>query len=184
MVQIYKECEQSERDLGRKLREEGKVDAAAWPGRVQKLWLDARDAARDKLTGEQHRRLEQLMIQRKSYNAFRSEELTTRLELSGQQREKVLAAIAAHLRRVEGNALEFARTKEQLAQTLQGESLANCLRDITREQGHQGRMSHARVWDEIHGILSPQQRDAFNRLRGAMPECVRPELRAFEPRQP
>jgi hypothetical protein len=52
---------------------------------------------------------------------------------------------------------------------------------MAAEKARQGRLSHARVWQQIHDVLTPSQREQFNRLRGAMPESVRPRLADFEP---
>ncbi len=114
LVEIYRLFEERQRDLGKQLREE-KADAAAWPARQKELWLKARDAARPLLTEVQQQRVLQLMIQRQTYNAFRSDELTQRLELSDDQRRKILSAIDAHLKRIADEELELGRSTERAA---------------------------------------------------------------------
>jgi hypothetical protein len=184
LLEIFRLFEERQRDLGKKLREEGKVDAAAWPARQQELWLKARDAARPLLTEVQHERVGQLMIQRRSYNVFRSAELVKRLELTGQQHEKILAAIDAHLQRIRDEELELGRSTQQAAGSRGNEQLAEHIRKLTAAKGHRGRLSHKRVWDEIHDILSQDQREQFIRLRGPMAEPARKALPLFDLAQP
>jgi beta-lactamase regulating signal transducer with metallopeptidase domain len=176
---IFKLFEERERELGKQLREEGKVDKAAWPDRQKEVWLKARDAARPLLTDAQHHRIDQLMIQRRSYNVFRSTELQTRLELTDQQRTRILAAIDAHLQRIRDEELELGRST-QAALSRSNEQLAEYIRQLSAAKSHRGRLSHRRVWDEIHEILSQQQREQFIRLRGPMSEPARSMLPLFD----
>jgi hypothetical protein len=178
--QIMRLFDQKQTELGKKLKAEGKVDAAAWPGRQRELWLGAREAARPLLTAEQHRRVEQLMIQRQSYNAFRSEDLTKRLELSAEQEKKILASIDAHLARIRDEDRELKVSAERAAKADPGSQAVEELQRLREEKGRRGRLSHRRVWEEIGKVLTAGQREQFNALRGSKPESARGMLALFE----
>jgi hypothetical protein len=179
LVEIYRDFEGRQRELGQRLAAEG-VDTPMRLARRRELWLEARQIAKGRLTDAQHRRIEQLMIQRKSYNAFRSDELVARLELTDEQHQKVLAAIDAHLQRIAEESRELA-SSVQAVRSRGGKEAEEQIRTMTAAKSLRGRLSHRRVWDEIAVILSTQQREQFNRLRGPMPEAVAKVLPLFDP---
>src|SRR5690606_7472812 len=173
---------QQQRELGKTLAAEG-IDVTTRLARRKELWLEARNSAREFLTPPQHQRLEQLYLQRLSYNAFRETDLATRLELSAEQQKNVMTAIDAHLKRVADAERELGRSVQQAVGAAEDADLAARIRRLTSEKEHRGRLSHRRVWEEIREILTPQQREQFMQLRGPMAEPARAYLPLFEPRQ-
>lgn len=122
------------------------------------------------------------MIQRKSYNAFRDEDLVVRLELTAKQHQQILAAIEAHLERIRGEEAELKEIAKRASAAPENRQLAEQLTQMTTGKARRGRLSHRRVWDEIGKILTSAQREQFNALRGSMPDVVRKVLYLFEER--
>jgi len=74
-------------------------------------------------------------------------------------------------------------TAQARSQSLKGLPLrqaAASLKVLTDDRGRYGRASHKQVWTDVHEILSSEQRQLWNAMRGPMPESVRPALKAFE----
>ncbi|MGE5191687.1 MAG: hypothetical protein ACM3U2_04240, partial [Deltaproteobacteria bacterium] len=226
---LYWATARREPELAKQLVREG-LDEEQRKRRLAEQWEQARHTARAILSEAQDRRVEQLLLQRLSYNAFRRDDVARKLELTDRQREQIAAAITAHLRRIRDNEAELGRAVERLGghakrnpvlirqpngvfreqkepagtevvdesagrdaasrdgdrETRLGnedrvETLEQVVRRLTAVKARKGRLSHRQVWDEIHDILVPAQRDQFNALRGPMPERVRDELHHFEP---
>lgn len=177
--EIMQQYRQRERDLGKRLAEEG-IDTPTRLARRKEFWLTARDDVRKQLSQSQQQRVDQLLIQRLSYSVFKYPDLIKPLELTDDQQQRIKAAIAAHNMRIRDEELEL----DVSAKQTQGTPLEDQLLKLRAAKEHRGRLSHRRVWDEVRETFTPQQREQFVKLRGPMAEAVRPLLPHFEPNPP
>jgi beta-lactamase regulating signal transducer with metallopeptidase domain len=184
---LYQAFMEKDRALEAELRKRGKLTVPDWPQARAAQWMQARAAARALLNDEQHQRVEQLMIQRLSYHAFRDvrdgsgansgmrgKALAETLLLTPEQTAQIEAAIAAHHKRVRDNQKDLDLAKGDRAPEADGAVEQERIRDLTRRKVQLGVQSHRQVWDDVFRIFTPQQRRKFDELRGPAVEATQP----------
>ena len=152
---------------GRLRREHGKLPGDLWPAAYRKIFDEAQTDTHDLLSHQQHRRLEQLVVQRLGYRAFLIDRFQTELSLSDSQRQRAAEIWKAHV----------ARVKEFDTEHGQGRVAADAL-DVTATERNKelhrlrslrswkGQRSHRQAWDEMYLALTEAQREKFETLRG------------------
>lgn len=146
-----------------------------------KLWSEAATSAKRILTRAQQARIEKLMLQRKTYRAFQDPAIVEQLELSPQQQQGVAGAIQGHLSRLREMDSRL-RTELLESRRLPPDEQADFrerMRTWRAKRSSLGRLSYVQAWNEIHRLLTPEQRAEFNRLRGPLPASALPALGAY-----
>ncbi|MFP6677333.1 MAG: hypothetical protein VB878_19775 [Pirellulaceae bacterium] len=148
--------------------------------RRHEIWTKGAATAQKMLLPKQHLCLRQLLMQRHSYRAFPQQIVIEHLKLTKKQQTSIDVAIRAHIERLKRKKVETAEIRELFEKTASETNRDTLQRQLLlREGGAYGRASHRRVWEDIHQILSVDQRTEFNELRGAMLKSIRASLKAF-----
>lgn len=144
------------------------------------IWDKAAETARRVIAPDRAARLDQLTIQRVSYNAFLRDDVIESLRLSEQQQEQISAAIAGHSERLRQKDQSNADKLNAFEQPRPAaDDLVAMQRTLQIQRGVYGRASHRETWEDIRETLTESQRAEFNRLRGPRPPSMRSYLQAF-----
>lgn len=113
-------------------------------------WAKARRASEPLLTAQQIKRVDEIALQRMSYRVFSVDRVVAALTLTAEQQLQITAAIQKH-----GQRLRSATLPADEAQRIWN-----------------GQLSHRKVWLDVRDVLSADQVELFNRLRGEKPKSA------------
>jgi hypothetical protein len=111
------------------------------PRRNVTLWKETRQLIEAALTAKQNKRIEQIVFQRCGHAVFFYPKLAPELKLTEEQRDRLRAKLHEHIKRVKDN----------------------------REAGGPrtfGGESYRRFWNQVYHVLTEEQREKFQELRG------------------
>jgi beta-lactamase regulating signal transducer with metallopeptidase domain len=127
-------------------------------------WNDARTLAEILLTGEQKKRVEQLLIQKQGYRGFMHPQVVESLDMGDEQRDKVRKAIVDHSGRLNKIDADLAAAEQKIDKP-EAEKAAELFR-LRKERNAAGVASHRQAWDDIYLALTAEQRTKYLELRG------------------
>jgi hypothetical protein len=143
-------------------------------------WSAVREEVEALLTQGQVARVEQLVVQRLGYRVFFDSHVAQRLQLTREQQEEISSRVEQYRFLVRDNQAELGRAWHRAAKLLDGEELASRIKDLTAQKFARDHVFLLQLWSGFHCVLSEQQRQDFDAMRGPMPESLRailPRLR-------
>jgi hypothetical protein len=119
------------------------------------------------LSTEQQVRVRELIVQRKGLSAFLDDDLRRQIGLSGHQVERIRRSIQDHSRRVSARNQALESLLQAIALGREPtDVIAKRLHGARLEAGQSNRRSFADAWKEAWEVLSPRQRQAYEKLAG------------------
>lgn len=146
----------------------------------QQLWMAAREAAESLLTKQQIRRVDQWMIQLAGTDAFRDAAIVTALEMTDEQQIAINSATDAYHQILAANESSADQAIMLINPSLGNEEAGDRQRYIREQVEQRSQRSLRQLWVTIGRILTKDQRQLFDHLRGPMPESARAELMKLE----